>query len=125
VAEGLTLLLDQNIPRPVTEWLRGQRPAWTIFHAAEVELGERADREVFAWAQERHAIVATNDADFADQRTFPVGTHHGIIRLRVRPTTIEATEAAFRRLLATVPENELPGALVIVDQERIRVRPSR
>src|SRR3954471_9647071 len=100
VADGLTLLLDQNIPRPVTDWLRDQRPAWTIFHAAEVGLGNRSDPEVFAWAQERQAIVVTYDADFADQRAFPLGTHHGIIRLRVRPTTVEETQAALLRLLA-------------------------
>jgi predicted nuclease of predicted toxin-antitoxin system len=79
---------------------------------------------VFAWAQEQGAILITYDADFADQRAFSLGTHHGIIRLRVRPTTIEETEAALLRLLADVPVSELPGALVIVDQEQIRVRPA-
>jgi predicted nuclease of predicted toxin-antitoxin system len=123
VAEELTFLLDQNVPRPTTAWLRAQRPTWTVFHASEVGLGDSDDPTVFAWAQEHQAIVVTYDADFADQRIFPPGTYHGIVRLRVRPTTIEQTEAALLRLLAEVPEHDLMGALVIVDQERIRVRP--
>jgi predicted nuclease of predicted toxin-antitoxin system len=123
VGEQLTLVLDRNIPRPVAEWLRAQRPAWIVFHAAEVGLSGSDDPTIFAWCQARRAII-TYDADFADQRAFPRGTHYGIVRLRVRPTTIEQTETALLRLLTLIPEHELSGALVIIDQDRIRVRPS-
>ena len=58
-------------------------------------------------------------------RSFPVGDHFGIVRLRVWPTTAEETTAALQRLLEQVGEGELRGALVIVDRSRIRVRPRR
>ena len=64
----------------------------------------------------------TFDEDFADRRSFPLGKYAGIVRLRVWPTTIEETERALRRLLWQVPDNELRGALVIIDRRRIRVR---
>lgn len=119
------ILLDQNVPRAVAAWLRGLKPSWDMYHAAEVGLAGRNDREVFDWAQARRAIIITFDEDFADQRSFPVGGHHGVVRLRVWPTTIEETQDALERLLGEVPDSELPGSLVIVGRTRIRVRPGR
>lgn len=38
------------------------------------------------------------------------------------PTTIEATKAALERLLRQVPEADMPGNLIIIDREQIRLR---
>ncbi|HUX88146.1 MAG TPA: DUF5615 family PIN-like protein [Chloroflexota bacterium] len=121
--EPLRVLLDQNVPRVVGTWLLQVRPTWTVFHATEVGLAESTDRAIFAWAQERHAIIVTFDEDFADQRSFPIGQHHGVIRLHVWPTTIEETTNALARLLSAVSDTELVGALVVIDRVRIRLRP--
>ena len=123
--ESLRVLLDQNVPRAVAVWLRRLRPSWIVRHATEVGLAAKSDREIFTWAQGEQAIIITFDEDFADQRSFPVGEHHGIVRLRVWPTTTEETQHALERLLAEVPDNELSGALVIIDRSHIRVRPRR
>jgi hypothetical protein len=69
---------------------------------AVVTWPRRSDREVFDWAQARQAIIIIFDEDFADQRSFPVGGHHGVVRLRVWPTTIEETQDALERLLGEV-----------------------
>ena len=66
----------------------------------------------------------TFDEDFADTRMYSVGSHAGVIRLRVWPTTIEEIEAALVRLLESTEDDRLPGSLVIVDRERIRIRRS-
>ena len=92
--ESLRVLLDQNVPRAVAVWLRRSRPSWTVHHATQVGLGAKSDREIFEWAQARQAIIITFDEDCADQRSFPVGKHHGIVRLRVWPTTIDETQRA-------------------------------
>lgn len=120
--EALTVLLDQNVPRAIAHWLRVRRTRWTIYHTSDVALSGQPDEEIFVWAQQRHAVIITFDEDFADQRTFPIGSHAGIIRLRVWPTSIEETQDALERLLADVPDTELAGALVIIDREAIRVR---
>jgi predicted nuclease of predicted toxin-antitoxin system len=123
VPEPFAVLLDQNVPREVASWLRGLRPSWDVRHAAEVGLAGKTDREVFEWAAAHQAEIITFDEDFADRRSFRVREHHGMVRLRVWPTTVEETQAALERLLAEVPERELTGALVIIDRARIRVRP--
>lgn len=119
---GLHILLDQNVPQDCAAWLRQTRPHWTVWHVNQTGLMGRPDAEVFRWAQERQAMVVSYDEDFADARTFPLGAHHGIIRLRVWPTTVEATIAGLQRVLDQVPEADLPRNLIIVDNQRIRLR---
>jgi hypothetical protein len=68
------------------------------------------------------ALIVSFDEDFADGRSFPARDHHGIVRLRVWPTTIEETEQALARLFSEVSADELTGSLVIVDRSKIRVR---
>ena len=96
------LLLDQNIPQEIAVWLREKVPAWKIIHVKEAGLDGRPDPEVFRWAQTNEAIVVSYDEDFADTRSFRLGAHHGIVRLRVWPTTVEMTRRAMERLLTQV-----------------------
>lgn len=122
---NLTVLLDQNVPRLVGQFLRHRRPEWRVLHASEVGLAGAADERLFQWAQQERAIVVTFDEDFADARMYPLGSHAGVIRLRVWPTTVEQAQEALERLLASVADEDLPGSLVIIDRERIRVRKFR
>ena len=121
---GLRILLDQNVPKDVTMWLRENRPTWEVAHTSDVHLDGSPDSEVFSWAQENGYLIVTFDVHFADQRSFPVGNHHGIIRLRVWPTTVEEVVRALGRLLDEVTDQELRGALVIVGRNNIRIRSS-
>ena len=120
--DPFVVLLDQNIPRAVTPWLKLLRPTWIIHHATEVGLSGEPDEHIYRWAQQQQALVITFDEDFADQRAFPVGNHWGIVRLRIWPTTIEETQHALERLLAEVSDVELSQSLVIVGRTRIRIR---
>ena len=120
--DRLTVLLDQNIPKPIASWLIQLKPSWTVYHTSDVDLSGKADEEVFAWAQRNDALIISFDEDFADGRSFPARDHRGIVRLRVWPTTIEETEQALARLFSEVSTDELTGSLVIVDRSRIRVR---
>jgi predicted nuclease of predicted toxin-antitoxin system len=120
--EALHLLLDQNIPEEVTVWLRPRQPNWRISHVKEVQLAGHSDPDIFRWAQSNRAIVVSFDEDFGDTRTFPLGSHHGIVRLRIWPTTVEMTKTALDRLLAQVPPGDLPGSLAIIDNQKIRLR---
>ena len=118
----LHLLLDQNVPVEIAPWLRKIFPTWKTSHVKELGLSGQPDAEIFRWAQAHQAIVVTFDEDFGDTRTFPLGSHHGIVRLRVWPTTVAETRTAIERLLTQVPANDLCGSLVIVDREKIRLR---
>ena len=101
---NLAVVLYQNIPPAISDYLRIQRPDWTISHVQDLGLSGATDQAIFEWAQQNGAIVVTFDEDFADTRMYPIGSHAGVIRLRVWPTTIEATEAALGRLLITTAD---------------------
>lgn len=122
VPDRLTVLLDQNIPRTIASWLRHIRPTWDVHHVSDVGLSGRSDEVIFLWAVQNRALIISFDEDFADGRSFSSGQHHGIVRLRVWPTTTEETQRALDRLFQEVSDEELTGALVIVDRARIRVR---
>jgi predicted nuclease of predicted toxin-antitoxin system len=119
------VLLDQNVPQECAVWLRNARPGWEVWHVNQTALTGRPDAEVFQWAQARRAMVVSYDEDFADARSFPLGAHYGIIRLRVWPTTTEMTIAALQRVLQSVPEADLQSSLIIVDNKKIRLRRSK
>ena len=80
-----------------------------------------SDQIIFEWAREHSAII-TFDEDFADTRMYPTGSHAGVIRLRVWPTTIEQIEEALDRLLNAVPDESLSRSLIIIDKLKIRIR---
>lgn len=120
----LSVVLDQNVPQAIRQHLQARRTEWTVWHVRELGLSGASDQTIFEWAQAHSAIVVTFDEDFADARMYPVGSHAGVIRLRVWPTTIEIAEAALDRLLSTTDDAALIGSLVIVDRLRIRIRRS-
>jgi len=119
------ILLDQNIPQSILGWLKRRLPGWEISHVNELGLQGRADEFLYLWAQENRAIIVTYDEDFADSRFYPLGLHHGIIRLRVWPTTTEQTQNALQRLLAALSPSDWSDSLIIIDNEKIRVRKLR
>jgi len=122
MTESVTVLLDQNIPVTTKEWLASRRPLWKIHHALEVGLGGQSDEQIFQWAQKHNSVIITYDEDFADARMYALGSHHGIIRLRVWPTTTENTCSALERLLQGVPDEQWQKGLVIIDNQKIRIR---
>jgi predicted nuclease of predicted toxin-antitoxin system len=121
---SLSILLDQNKPAAVGDYLRNQKPRWTVRHVTTIGLSGASDAAIFEWAQQNSAIVLTFDEDFADTRMYPVGEHAGVIRLRVWPTTVELAQAALERLLSTTEDEALPGSLVMIDNHKIRIRKS-
>ena len=106
---SLRILFDQNIPPLVCEFLRKHKPEWEVRHVSEVGLQGASDDAIFRWAQRHGSIVITFDEDFADARMYPAGSHAGVVRLRVWPTTIEETEAALGRLIESVARERLAG----------------
>lgn len=118
----LCILLDQNVPMAVSVWLKEYCPHWLVYHVNDLGFQGKPDSFLYKWVQEHFAIVTTFDEDFADSRMYPLGKHHGVIRLRVWPTTIEKIKEAITRLLMQVQEQDLSNCLIIIDNHKIRVR---
>lgn len=116
------ILLDQNIPIAVSGWLKERLPNWSVHHVNELGFQGKSDEFIFIWAIENKAIIVTYDEDFADSRLYPLGSHHGVVRLCVWPTTVENTQIAMDRLISAIPPANWQNCLVIVENNKIRVR---
>jgi predicted nuclease of predicted toxin-antitoxin system len=98
-------------------------PATPFEDARDVGLRGQPDARVFADAQARQAILVTADKGFANTLTYPLGTHAGIIVVRIPdelPTRVLNEELL--RTLESLRHDDLAGALAIVELGRVRIR---
>ncbi len=94
-----------------------------MFHVCDVGLRSRPDSEVFAWAQANDCLIITFDTDFANGLDFPVGTHCGVIRLRLKYTTEEETMKSLEQIFDRVDPKALQDRVMIFKNGRFRIRP--
>ena len=97
-------------------------PGLEVEHVGDLGLSRAKDDEIFEYAQAHGMAVMTFDEDFADKRIYPLGTHYGVIRLRIWPTTVEEIKSGILRLFERFSPADLTGALIVIDRSHIRVR---
>jgi predicted nuclease of predicted toxin-antitoxin system len=114
-------LVDEDLPRATAQVLA------EAGHAAEdvrdIGLRGHSDNEVFAYAQAHGQIVISADKGFTNTLRFPLGSHAGIVVVRV-PDELPTARMHQELLsgLASLTGKTLTGALVIVEIGRVRVR---
>lgn len=108
---------------PVRRRLLYARRVYRALDVRDEGLRGRSDADVFAYAQERDASLITADKGFTNVLSFPLGTHAGLIVLRIpnELPTIEVNRQLLRAL-AGLEGEELQGLLVIVEVGRTRIR---
>jgi predicted nuclease of predicted toxin-antitoxin system len=114
-------LVDEDISRLTTRSLRSA--GYDTDDVRDIGLRAHSDQEIFLYAQNHGAILVTADKGFANIFRFPLGTHAGIIVIRVPeelPTEV-ANRGLFKALKELTGEN-LKGVLVVVELGRIRIR---
>jgi predicted nuclease of predicted toxin-antitoxin system len=83
------------------------------------------NERVFGLGQERKAILVSRDSDFGNVLQFPWGSHQGIVVVRFPSDTRgRAVVDAVVQTLTTIAESEFPGALMVVEPGRARIRRS-
>ena len=118
---SLKLLLDENIPPRVAMELR--QSGYDVVHVGDTGLKGCKDSELMAFARKNGRCLVTLDADFADLRHYPVGSHAGIIRLRLRFAPSNIVVSALRSLLPELADIPMErGVLVVSDGKRYRTK---
>jgi predicted nuclease of predicted toxin-antitoxin system len=114
-------VVDESLPLSAVAALREQ--GHRAHHVGDVGLRGSPDETIFARAQEEGRIIVTRDLGFGNLVDYPLGTHAGIIVLRVPSIW---TAGQIRDLLSTfasdVEPEMLHGALAIVEPGRYRIR---
>ena len=114
-------LIDEDMSRLTANALR--EAGYTAVDVRDIGLRGHSDLEIFERAQFDSAVIVTADKDFSNILRFPLGTPAGIIVVRVSdelPTSVINQELL--RALNDLGEEELIGALVIVEIGRTRIR---
>lgn len=114
-------LIDEDMSRSTAVALR--QAGYEAEDVRDIGLRGHSDQEVFERAQTQRAILVTADKGFANTLRFPLGTHSGIIVVRV--PDVLPTWRVNEELLHALEElkgEDLTGLLVIVEVARIRVR---
>jgi predicted nuclease of predicted toxin-antitoxin system len=114
-------LVDEDMPRSTANALRGA--GYVAEDVRDVGLRGHSDADVYAYAQRTGAALITCDKGFANVVVFPVGSHAGLIVVRI-PDEVAPAELN-RMLLDAVSQlgsDPLAGCLVIVEIGRIRIR---
>ncbi len=118
---SLKLLLGENISPQVATALR--QSGYDVIHLRDAGLKGCKNSDLIAFAGKTGRCLVTLDADFADVRFHPIGSHNGIIRLRLKfaPSTIII--AALHSLLPKLTHIPMEtGVLVGSDGKRYRVK---
>jgi predicted nuclease of predicted toxin-antitoxin system len=116
----MRLKLDKNLPLVLRDELAAQGHDAHTCH--DESLQGAADGAVFAAASGEGRTLITLDLDFADIRRYPPGGHPGVVVLRPARADVDSCVAAVARFLFHVPEADVPGNLVIVEDHRVRIR---
>ncbi|MCS7265927.1 MAG: DUF5615 family PIN-like protein [Armatimonadetes bacterium] len=113
-------LVDENLASSVADALR----TWGFedFEVRKIGLRGADDMAVFKAAQDLRATLITADKGFGDIRRFALGTHYGIVIVKVVGASKRQINALKRALLIDLKEQELKGALVIVTERKTCIR---
>jgi predicted nuclease of predicted toxin-antitoxin system len=115
----MRLKLDENMPRPLVETLRGAgHDVHTV--ADEHLLGEPDD--IWSAVVREERLLLTLDRDFGRLATESRG-HPGAIVLRPRDANQAMIMTLALRALALATDIDMKNRVAIFDDERIRIRP--
>ena len=117
----MRLLLDMNLPPAMADWLCSE--GHDAIHAREFGLGRLSDREIFARAAAEQRITVTFDLDFGEIVGLAGAANAGVILLRLRSARQSALRDRVRVAIARAAEALQSGAIVLVEDARIRIRP--
>jgi len=116
----MRFLLDMNLPPAIADRLRAE--AHDAIHVADAGFGSLSDRDIFTRAAEDSRIVVTFDLDFGEISGAADHPKTGVILLRLRRARQSYLWDRLRVAIAETGDALEAGAIVLVEDARIRVR---
>ena len=116
----MRLKLDENLPRDLADAFAER--GYDVDTVLDEQLGGQADPVIVQAATDAGRMVITLDRGVGDIRTFPPGTHFGVVVLRPVSQDPVSIVALVDRLLDVHQFDEFEACVVIVEPQRVRVR---
>jgi len=116
----MNIFADECVYKVTVELLR----SWghDVLTAQEAGLAGKPDEELLAYAVMHERVLITIDMDFSNIRHYPPKSHKGIVVAKMRPRNADQVHNVLEYLLGNIEESTLNQSLVIVDQNKYRIR---
>jgi len=116
----MRFLTDENVFVPMVDVLR--KLGHDVLDVKEVKMIGASDEEIYQYGLDEGRTLITMDLDYSNILIYRLGTHYGIVILKLFQLTVEGATRIFRRFIETIDESQIKGALTIVEPHRVRVR---
>jgi predicted nuclease of predicted toxin-antitoxin system len=116
----MKFLIDMPLPTGLAIWLAQQ--GHDAVHAFEMGLARASDEAILERAQGEQRVVVTADLDYPRLLALTRAEGPGLILFRGGNYSEEEAVDRLRRALETIPDEELPNSIVIIEKGRIRRR---
>jgi len=115
--------LDENLPRRAAAVL--EAAGHDVDTVEDEGLGGASDPSVARAAIEADRLIVTLDRGFGDVRSYPPGSHAGIVVLRVDDHSASAVEEALTGLVSSTEFDSLKKCVAVYRDGELRVRRPR
>jgi predicted nuclease of predicted toxin-antitoxin system len=116
----MRFLLDENIPPSLAIFLKiGGHEAR---HVVEIGYTSASDFKISAFAAQSGEIILTHDTDFGTILALSGDNKPSVILFRLQAANNLTYINLLEKHLSEFADNLLEGALVVIDEEKIRVR---
>jgi len=116
----MKLLLDQGLPRSSASILRNANI--DTVHVGEIGMAMAEDWEILEQSRQEQRIVVTLDADFHALLALSGAKSPSVVRIRIEGLRGEGLAALIQRILTEWGEELELGAVLSVDERRMRIR---
>ena len=116
----MKLLLDQGLPRSAAALLRMQ--GVDTIHVGEINMATATDVDILAQGYQTQRVVVTLDADFHALLALSEALSPSVVRIRIEGLRGESLAALLEKVLEEFSEELELGAVVTVQETRMRVR---
>jgi len=117
----MRFLLDADVPRSSAVVL--SKLGHQVVDLRDIGLGGATDKEVIKYAKDNNLILVTRDVEFANFLRYPMGSHVGVVVLRLPfDFTSERINSVLKDFIRSVKVEDLLNNVTIVELGRYRIR---
>jgi len=113
-------LLDENVPPAVVGFL--QKKGFDAKGVYGLRIHGASDDEIMQLARQDERVFITFDKHFSNILLYPLGSHCGIIRIRIHPPLLSDILRILDQFLQKFDLTTIRGTLVVLEREGFRVR---
>ena len=116
----MRIKVDEDLPKAATQTLRDR--GYEAISVVEQRLRGTKDLVLWQVVQNEQRFLVTADKGFGDVRSYPPGTHAGILLLRPDQDGIRPVVALLEQVLAGYDLRALSGSVSVATPRGLRIR---